>query len=194
VPLRRPEQLFYFLVGCGLPARLPGSVTIAILLCLLVGTPARGASPSSQVAGHSTILDPFSEKIDLVDGRSVPDRRRRAAGHWAMDSDCRTSCDCALHLGDRRSTSRSSFCCFIGCGRRNSGTRRAWSAFSGCPALWLEENRPRKVIKVMIIGGRSAHRVIPFTPMRGSLTPLQGRNSPGPQWSRTSGAHRFGAL
>jgi ligand-binding sensor domain-containing protein/signal transduction histidine kinase len=71
VPFRKPKQLFYFSVGSGLPARFLGYVTIAILLCLFRAPLARGDSQSSQVAGHSTILDPLSEKIDLVDGNDI---------------------------------------------------------------------------------------------------------------------------
>jgi len=74
---RKPKQLFYFLVGCGLPARFFGYLTIAILLCLLA-TPARGDSRSSQVAGHSKILDPLSETIDLVDGNDIRFQRLSA--------------------------------------------------------------------------------------------------------------------
>ncbi len=59
-------------------ARLPGYVTIAILLCLFRATPARGDSQSPQVAGHSTILDPLSEKIDLVDGNDIRFQRLSA--------------------------------------------------------------------------------------------------------------------
>jgi signal transduction histidine kinase/ligand-binding sensor domain-containing protein len=70
VSFKKPKRLFYWLVGCGLSARLLGYVTIAILFGLLA-TPARGDSASSQVAGHSTILDPFAEKIDLVDGNDL---------------------------------------------------------------------------------------------------------------------------
>jgi signal transduction histidine kinase/ligand-binding sensor domain-containing protein len=78
VPFRKPKQLFLFLAGFGLPARFPGYVTIAVLLCLFRATPARGDSPSSQVAGHSTILDPLSEKIDLVDGNDIRFQRLSA--------------------------------------------------------------------------------------------------------------------
>jgi ligand-binding sensor domain-containing protein/signal transduction histidine kinase len=78
VPFRKPKQLSYFFVGCGLPARFLGHVTIAILLCLSRATLARGDSPSSQVAGHSTILDPLSEKIDLVDGNDIRFQRLSA--------------------------------------------------------------------------------------------------------------------
>jgi hypothetical protein len=78
VPFRKPKQLFYFLVGCGLPARFLGYLTIAILLCLLRATPARGDSRSSQIAGHSKILDPLSETIDLVDGNDIRVQRLSA--------------------------------------------------------------------------------------------------------------------
>jgi signal transduction histidine kinase/ligand-binding sensor domain-containing protein len=71
VAFKKPKQLLYFLLGCGLPARFLGYLTIATLLCLFQVTPARGDSPSSQVADHSTILDPLSEKIDLVDGNDI---------------------------------------------------------------------------------------------------------------------------
>jgi signal transduction histidine kinase/ligand-binding sensor domain-containing protein len=73
VPFRKPKQLF-----CGLPARFVGYVTIAILLCLFRAALARGDSHSSPVAGHSTILDPFSEKIDLVDGNDIRFQRLSA--------------------------------------------------------------------------------------------------------------------
>jgi signal transduction histidine kinase/ligand-binding sensor domain-containing protein len=78
VPFRKPNQLFFFLVGCELPPRFPGYVTIAILLCLLAATLARGDSQPSQVAGHSTIPDPLSEKIDLVDGNDIRFQRLSA--------------------------------------------------------------------------------------------------------------------
>jgi signal transduction histidine kinase/ligand-binding sensor domain-containing protein len=78
VPFRKPTQLFYFLAGCGLPARFPGYVAIAIVLSLFATPPARGGSPSSQVAGHSTILDSLPEKIDLVDGNDIRFQRLSA--------------------------------------------------------------------------------------------------------------------
>ncbi|MGC2398530.1 MAG: two-component regulator propeller domain-containing protein, partial [Acidobacteriaceae bacterium] len=78
MPFIRPKRLVYGLVGCGPAARFPGFVTIATLLCLLAATPARGGSPSSQVAGHSTILDPLPEKIDLVDGNDIRFQRLSA--------------------------------------------------------------------------------------------------------------------
>ena len=75
---RRSKRLFHFLAGCGLPARFPGYVTFAIVLCLFRPTPARGDSPSSEVAGHSAIHDPLSEKIDLVDGNDIRFQRLSA--------------------------------------------------------------------------------------------------------------------
>jgi signal transduction histidine kinase/ligand-binding sensor domain-containing protein len=78
VPFRKPTRLFYFLVGCDLPARLPLFVAIAVLLCFLRATPARASSQSSPVAGHGTILDPLSEKIDLVDGNDIRFQRLSA--------------------------------------------------------------------------------------------------------------------
>jgi signal transduction histidine kinase/ligand-binding sensor domain-containing protein len=71
VPIREPKRRLYFFVRSELPARFPGYVTIAFLLCLFAATPARGDSQSSQVAGHSTLLDPLAEKIDLVDGNDI---------------------------------------------------------------------------------------------------------------------------
>jgi ligand-binding sensor domain-containing protein len=78
VPFREPTQLFCFLAGCGLPARFPGYVAIAIVLSLFATPLARGDSPSSQVAAHSTILDPLPEKIDLVDGNDIRFQRLSA--------------------------------------------------------------------------------------------------------------------
>jgi signal transduction histidine kinase/ligand-binding sensor domain-containing protein len=71
VPFRRLKQLFHFLLGSGLPARLLVYATITVLICLLQATPARGDSQSSQIAGHSTVPDPLPEKIDLVDGNDI---------------------------------------------------------------------------------------------------------------------------
>jgi ligand-binding sensor domain-containing protein len=71
VAFKKPKQLLYFLLRGGLPARFLGYLTIAALLYLFQATPARGDSPSSQVAGNSTILDPLLEKIDLVDGNDI---------------------------------------------------------------------------------------------------------------------------
>ncbi len=68
---KKPKQLFHFLLGRGLLARFLGYLTIAILLSLFRPTPARGDSRPSQVAGHSTILDPLPEKIDLTDGNDI---------------------------------------------------------------------------------------------------------------------------
>jgi hypothetical protein len=53
-------------------------VAIAVLLCFLRATPARASSQSSPVAGHGTILDPLSEKIDLVDGNDIRFQRLSA--------------------------------------------------------------------------------------------------------------------
>jgi signal transduction histidine kinase/ligand-binding sensor domain-containing protein len=78
VPFRRPKQLFSVFVGCGLFARFLGFLTIAVLLCLFRATLARGDSQSSQVVGQNTIPDPFSEKIDLVDGNDI--RFQRLSG------------------------------------------------------------------------------------------------------------------
>jgi signal transduction histidine kinase/ligand-binding sensor domain-containing protein len=78
VPFREPKRLFYVLLECGLPPRFLGYLTIAILLCLFRVTPARGNPQSFQVAGHSTILDPLSEKIDLVDGNDIRFQRLSA--------------------------------------------------------------------------------------------------------------------
>jgi signal transduction histidine kinase/ligand-binding sensor domain-containing protein len=78
VPFRKPKRPFYFLVGCDLPARFLGYVTIAILLSLFRATPARGDSQSPQVAGRSTVLDPLPEKIDLVDGNDIRFQRLSA--------------------------------------------------------------------------------------------------------------------
>jgi signal transduction histidine kinase/ligand-binding sensor domain-containing protein len=78
VPFRKPKQLFYFLVGCEFPARFPGHVTIAILLCLFAATLARSDSRPSPVAGRSTILDSLPEKIDLVDGNDIRFQRLSA--------------------------------------------------------------------------------------------------------------------
>ncbi len=78
MPFRRPKQLFSFHVGCALPARFPGFVTIAILLCLFRAGPARAGSQASHVADHSAILDPLAEKIDLVDGNDIRFQRLAA--------------------------------------------------------------------------------------------------------------------
>jgi hypothetical protein len=79
VAFKKPKQLFHFLLGCGLPARSLGYLTIAILLSLFRPTPARGDSPPTQVAAHSTILDPLTEKIDLVDGNDIRFQRLSSA-------------------------------------------------------------------------------------------------------------------
>jgi signal transduction histidine kinase/ligand-binding sensor domain-containing protein len=78
VACKKPKQLFHFLLGCRLPACSLGYLTIAILLSLFRATPARGDPPPIQVAGHSTILDPLSEKIDLVDGNDIRFQRLSA--------------------------------------------------------------------------------------------------------------------
>jgi ligand-binding sensor domain-containing protein/signal transduction histidine kinase len=78
VPFRRPKQLLSFLAGSALPARVPGYVTIAILLSLFAASLARGDSRPSQIAGHRTTLDPPSEKNDLVDGNDIRFQRLSA--------------------------------------------------------------------------------------------------------------------
>jgi signal transduction histidine kinase/ligand-binding sensor domain-containing protein len=78
LPFSKSKRLLYFLTGCERPAWVPGYGAIAILLCLFAATLARGDSQTSQVAGHSTVPDPLSDKIDLVDGNDIRFQRLSA--------------------------------------------------------------------------------------------------------------------
>ncbi len=78
MPFREPKRLFYFLVGFGLPARLPWLCDNCYSPLSFPSDARERRLKSSQLPGHSTIIDPFSEKIDLVDGNDIRFQRLSA--------------------------------------------------------------------------------------------------------------------
>ena len=68
---RKPKHLFYLLVRFGLRGRFLGYLTIVILLAFFQPAHTRAQSESPRSADRSTILDPLSERIDLVDGNDI---------------------------------------------------------------------------------------------------------------------------